>query len=360
MKLECVRQTVSTAATAMALALTAFAVVTRADVIEQVLVKVNGEIFTKTDLEARQVQALRQTLGQQVDLRKSPTDAQLRKALEEVTPQIVVDVVDEILVMQRGRELGYKLSDEQFTSVVENIKKENNIQNDEQLQAALKQEGMTMADLRKNVERSVIMQRVQQTEVTGRIAVSEAEMQAFYKTHIGDFTTPESVTLREVFVQLPDGTEAGTPADLAAKKKADDIHERIVAGESLEKLAAEQSDAPSRANAGLIGPLSLTDLSPELRKMLQTIKVGEISPVLRIARGYQILKLESFTPAQVVPFEQAREQVSERLYAQKRGAELLKFLDKLRGEAIIDFKNAEIKKAYDAGLVQAKNRAAGG
>ncbi len=30
------------------------------DIIEQVLVKVNGEIITKTDLEARQIAALRQ------------------------------------------------------------------------------------------------------------------------------------------------------------------------------------------------------------------------------------------------------------------------------------------------------------
>src|SRR5688572_15697321 len=107
------------------LALAAFGVAAQAEIIEQVLVKVNGEIFTKTDLETRQVQALRQTLGQQVDLRNAVTDAQLRKALDEVTPQLVVDVVDEMLVLQRGRELGYKLSDEQFTSVVENIKKEN-------------------------------------------------------------------------------------------------------------------------------------------------------------------------------------------------------------------------------------------
>jgi parvulin-like peptidyl-prolyl isomerase len=343
-----------------ALAFATYGVAAQSEIIEQVLVKVNGEIFTKTDLETRQVQALRQTLGQQVDLRNAVTDAQLRKALDEVTPQLVVDVVDEMLVLQRGRELGYKLADEQFTSVVENIKKENNIQNDEQLQAALKQEGMTMADLRKNIERSVIMQRVQQSEVAGRIAVSDAELQAYYKTHIADFTTPESVTLREVFVQLPEDAEAGGPEDLAAKKKADDVYRRAVAGDDFEKLAADISDAPSRANAGLIGPFSLTDLSPELRTMLQTIKVGEISPVLRIAKGYQILKLESFTPAQVMPFEQARDQVSERVYGQKRAGELGKFLDKLRGEAIIDFRNAEIKKAYDAGLAQAKSRLAAG
>ncbi len=121
--------------------------------------KVNGEIFTKTDLEARQVAALRQK-GQQIDLKSDPSNAQLRKALDEITPQLMVDAVDEMLIVQRGKELGYKLSDEQFKSVVDNIKKDNKIETDEQFQAALKQENMTMADLRRNLERQMICQRV--------------------------------------------------------------------------------------------------------------------------------------------------------------------------------------------------------
>src|SRR5204862_7532822 len=92
----------------------------RAEIIEQILVKVNGEIFTKSDLEQRQVAALRQK-GQALDLKSDPTNAQLRKMLDEITPQIMVDAVDEMVIVQRGKELGYKLSDEQFKSVVENI-----------------------------------------------------------------------------------------------------------------------------------------------------------------------------------------------------------------------------------------------
>src|SRR5205807_3471218 len=107
----------------------------RAEIIEQILVKVNGEIFTKSDLEQRQVAALRQK-GQQIDLKSDPSNQQLRKALDEITPQIMVEAVDEMLLVQRGKELGYKLSDEQFKSVLDNIKKENKLESEEQFQAA--------------------------------------------------------------------------------------------------------------------------------------------------------------------------------------------------------------------------------
>ena len=89
-----------------ALILGSLTVSLRADIIEQVLVKVNGEIITKSDLEARQINALRQ---------KNPNfrpanDAELKKALEDVTPGVIVEAVDELLMVQRGKELGYTMS----------------------------------------------------------------------------------------------------------------------------------------------------------------------------------------------------------------------------------------------------------
>ena len=79
----------------------------RAEIIEQVLVKVNGDIITKTELEQRQIAALRARMRPDVDPRRSTNDDELKKALAEVTPQLLVDAVDELLLVQRGKELGY-------------------------------------------------------------------------------------------------------------------------------------------------------------------------------------------------------------------------------------------------------------
>ena len=160
---------ISTRTVFFALALPALvltATVARSEIIEQILVKVNGEILTKTDLETRQVQALRQK-GQNIDLASEKGNTELRKALNEITPGLLVSSVDEMLLVQRGKELGYKLSDEQFKRVLDNLKTQNKIETDEQLQAALKQEGMTMTDLRRNMERQMLYSNVQQVEVFG-------------------------------------------------------------------------------------------------------------------------------------------------------------------------------------------------
>ena len=343
-----------TLACATALALATLSTVVRADILEAVLFKVNGDIFTKSELESRQVQALRQK-GENIDLKGEAGAAQLRKALDEVTPQIIVDVVDEMLLVQRGRELGYKMNDEQFKNAVDSIKKDNKIETEEQFQAALKQEGMTMADLRRNFERQWIRSRVEQNEVLGKVAITDEEARAYYQAHMNEFTSPPSVTLREILVAVPaDPNGVNVGLDEAAKEKAAAIRARAVAGEAFEKLASDVSDAPSRANAGLIGPISSKDLSPEFQKLVETMKAGDVSQPLRTQRGYQILKLESTTGAQTMTFEAARGQISDRVIGGKRQQEFLKLLDKLRAEASIEFKNADIKKAYEQGIAAQK------
>jgi len=316
-------------------------------ILEQVLVKVNGEIVTKTELEQRQIAALRQR-----DPSMRPdSDEALQKALLEVTPQVIVDAVDELLIVQRGKELGYSMSTEQFNSILENIKKENKIETDEALQAALKQEGMTMADLRRQLERTSLVQRVQQQEVMAKLQVTDIELRAYYDAHQAEFATVPQVTLREITVNVPVTAQGiNVATDDAAKAKAEEVRAKIIAGEPFPRLAADYSDSGSKANGGLVGPMAKTDLSEELQKAIAGLKAGGVTPVLRTSRGYQIIRIETLQDTTTKPYEDAKPDIADKIANDKRKAEFDKFLDKLRGEAIIDWKNDDLKKAYDQGL----------
>ena len=76
---------------------------------------------------------------------------------------------------------------------------------------------------------------------------------------------------------------------------------------------------------------------------------GEVTAPRRTPRGYQILKLDARSGGGVPTMEEARDQISERVFDEKRRGEFQKYLVKLRGQAIIEWKNDEVKKAYDAG-----------
>ena len=335
------------------LALAAFVPV-RADIIEQVLVKVNGDIVTKTEFEQRQIAALRQ----RQDLGNvSPDSPELKKAIAEITPDLILSAVDELLLVQRGRELGYALGDEQFATILENIKKENKLETDEQFQAALKQEGLTLLDLRRSLERQMLISRVQQAEVMSKISVTEEEAKAYYEKHREEFTTPSAITLREVLVEVPRNEKGINAAqDEEARAKAEDIRKRLLAGEPFARLAADLSDAPSKANGGLIGPINSTDLAPALREMIRTMKPGDLTEIIRTTRGYQILKLETKTEETTKSFDAARTEIGDRVADEKRRGETQKYIEKLRAQAIVNWKNDELKKAYEQALADRKVR----
>jgi peptidyl-prolyl cis-trans isomerase SurA len=326
----------------------------RADVIEQVLVKVNGEIFTKSDLEQRQIAALR-ARNRGVTENDLKNDAELKKALADITPGIVVQAVDELLMLQRAKEMSLKLTDERFNEVVGRIRKENKLDDDAAFQGALKQEGMTLEELRQQIERDMLINQVTQQDVMQKIAVTEDESKKYYEEHKNEFTTPANVTLREILVNVPDrgaNGQAGVNVgqDEEAKTKAEAIRDRALKGEDFAKIASAESDAPSKANGGLIGPINKTELSPGVQKLLDGLKVGGVTEPVRIAKGWQLIKLEASTSTVVLPFDQAREQVTNKVFLSKRGAEMEKYVKRMREQAIIEWKNEEVKKAYEQGL----------
>jgi peptidyl-prolyl cis-trans isomerase SurA len=324
------------------------AVSVRAEIIEQVLVKVNGDILTKSEFEQRQIAILR---SRPELANVSPESDVLQRAVAEVTPQLILEAVDELLLVQRGRELGLALGDEQFKSIIENIKKQNNLEDEQRFQDALKQEGMTMLDLRRNLERQMFVSQVQQRDIADKISVTEDEAKAYYDAHKTEFTTPAQITLREILIDVPSSDKGVNVAqDDEAKAKAEDVRKRLLGGEPFARIAAEVSDAPSKANGGLIGPISHDELAPALQALIDRLKIGELTEVMRTQRGYQLLKLESRTDTDIKTFEAARDDISNKVGETKMAGERLKYIDKLRGQATITFRNDELKKAYEQAL----------
>jgi len=326
----------------------------RAEIIEQVLVKVNGEIISKTEFEAKQVAELRN----RPELAKvGSASPELKKAIAEITPDLILASVDDLLLIQRGRENGYTLGDQQFAQIVDNIKKSNNLEDEARFNEALRQEGLTMADLRRNLEKQMLVSQVQRVEIMDKISINDEEARAYYEAHKQEFTSPVEITLREILMEVPTNDRGVNVAqDDAIRASAEELRKRLLAGEPFPRLAGEFSAAASKANGGLIGPLNSEELDPTLRQMLERMQIGDVTTVLRTQRGYQILKLEARSDSKVKSFEEARSDIGNRIGEQKLRAEREKYLDRLRSQATITWRNTELQKAYETALARRRQQ----
>jgi peptidyl-prolyl cis-trans isomerase SurA len=312
---------------------------------------------TETELEHADSAAIRARMGVDFKPDMVNNNEELKKAVDQVTPQLLVEAIDELLLLQMGKEKGYHLSDEQFKAWLDNLRKEQNLTDDQKFQAALKQEGMTIEDLRKNVEKQFLVGQVQRDEVGSKLSITEEEARQYYLTHKQEFAQPATVTLREILIEVPSTTQGGQSTISVARQdeaeeKAAALRTRLLAGEDFAKVAAEASASPSKANGGLIGPINLAEVSTSLQELIGKMKPGDITQPIRTNKGVQILKLETLKPAAVPPFESVRDLVADKVHDVRQQTEVRKFLARMRGQALIEWKNDTLKKMYESQVAQ--------
>jgi parvulin-like peptidyl-prolyl isomerase len=325
-------------------------------IIQRVLVKVNGEIFTQTDFEQRQLGELRdqkKQIDKREDLQNDPT---LIAAIKELTPDLLVDVVDELLLVQHGREAGYRLTDEMFKTNVDELKKKYKL-DDEGFKKALADELLTMDSYRQQMEQTYIIRQVQQEEIMQRAALTDEEKHQYYKDHPNEFLTPATITLREIFIavvaQMQNGKAViNVGADDDAKSKILAARERAVKGEDFARIVGDVSESASKASGGLVEPIDITQIDPALRVLIDKIKPGEVSEPFRTARGYQIFKLEARSESTPEPFDKVRDAITQKVYEARLEIEKQKFLKKIRVQALIEWKDDSLKQIYEKRLAE--------
>ena len=295
------------------------------EVLERVVAKVNGDIVTLSEFQARQVAAVQAAGGLN-------TDERIERFLRENNARILQEAIDDLLLVQQAQEQGMRLRPDYIKEIIDGIKKENNIQSDDELQQQLRREGMSLDDLKRNIERSIMRRQLLAHELESKIAVTEDEVRADYEAHRADYDRPGSLHLQEIVVK----TDSGSPT------LANDLVRRARAGEDFSELARAYSAAPTRGAGGDLGRVSRGDLTPDIEKAALALPVGGVSDPLSTPEGFRILKLMEKTEPTQVPLEDVKAEIQKRLSSERTEREYEAYMEGLRKAAIIDIRVREV------------------
>ena len=269
-------------------------VAVQGDVIERVIARVNGQIVTLSDFEARQMAA--------VQASRVPEE-EIEAFLRQNNAKLLEEAMEELLLVDRAAALGLKLRPEYLDQVIDDIKKEQNIASEEDFLAQLKREGLTKDVLRRNIERSVIVRQVRSRDVDPKAQVTEADVRTEYERRkAADFTRKATVHLMEIVLK---GEGAATAAGTVAA--------RLKAGEDFEAIAREVSVSASKTVGGDLGRVEPADLNPALSAAIADLRPGEITAPVAVEGGYWILKVRERMADEVTPFDQVKERIQEEL-----------------------------------------------
>ena len=312
-------------------------------VIDEVIAQVNADVITLSMLNkdmADAAEALRQQRG------ISP-----QQATEEIGKrrnEIIVTLVNEQLLLQKGKEMGMNEDVEaEVNRRMLEVAKREGLKSLSALEQAMTASGIKPADVRATMRAEIMKTWVLGREVDQKIfySLTDSEVKKYYEANKEKFRKPESVVLSEIFLS----TVGKDPKEV--RERADKLVAQLRAGADFGALAMVQSErevdgkrlAPE--SKGKLGTYAMTDITKEdVANAIKSVKVGGVTNALDTEGGILILRVDERTPSSDAVFDENK--VREAITVSRLDQERKNYIDNLRRDAYI-----EVAKDYQEAVL---------
>jgi peptidyl-prolyl cis-trans isomerase SurA len=286
------------------------------EVVDKILAIVNDDIITMSDVE-KYVRVEKQ--GKFTSADDYFRDAGLKDKLDAF--------IENTLIQQQARRLKIEISDLEVQMVVDSIKKQNLITEEdlrEQLRKANSSYKSFFEGIRSNLVRSKVLART----ISPDVLLSEARLKEHYQANPDEFRA-EEYRLQQVFI-------SNRTQDAARRAQA--AYNALQQGQPFEQLAKEYSDDPSGKQGGDIGYVKKEDLVPELRQAISLLISGTYSHPVLTPYGYHIMKVIDVRKSAALPFEAVKDSIQEKIVQKESEKRYKEYITKLRASSYIEVK----------------------
>ena len=304
-------------------------------IVEEIAVKVNGDIITRGDIADKQRQTA-QYLQEQEHL----SGAALQQALNAQSKDMLRSMIDERLLVQKAKELDIKVESDVNRRMSELQVMSKLADNDKFHDWVREQSGMSYEDYRQQVTEQYLTQRLIGSEIQSHINVPEADMQKYYDQHKAEFVRKDEAFLSQILIS----TEGKTPEQAAAaEKKAEELVARARKGEKFADLARQNSDDPTTASeGGQLPPSGRGIMRPEIEAQVFTAKKGTVLDPIKIPGGILILRIDDRFEAGQESFDEAKDQIQGILAQPLMIPKMREYLTRLRQQAFLEIKDGYV------------------
>ena len=246
--------------------------------IDRILVIVNDDVITETELANRLAETKKQLALEKI---KTPPDDILRK-------QLLDRMVLERLQLQLAVQTGIRVGESEVDQAIETIARRNNL-SVENFRKAMAKSGMDVAAYRAQTRDQLTIQQLLEREINNRVNVTDSEVSHFLENPQSRADMDVTYNLSHILIGIPES--ASPEAIQAAKKRAEDILRQLKAGADFEQIAVSYSQGADALKGGGLGWKKPGELPELFLGALKSLSPGDISETLRSPNGFHILKL---------------------------------------------------------------------
>jgi peptidyl-prolyl cis-trans isomerase SurA len=216
-----------------------------------------------------------------------------------LTLSIVDELINDELLLQRAKQLGLGATDGEVEDKFTEVKSPFT---EEQFQQQLKEQRVTVDDLKQDIRRQISLDKVLNREVVSKISITDQDVANFYNENRSQFNVAETqYRIAQIVVtprkdpQIRNRKNDDATTDIEARRKCAALAQQLHNGADFAAVAMDYSEdpvsAPSGGDLGFIPESSLNQSDPLLKKTVLGLKAGEVSDIIQLRDGYRILKL---------------------------------------------------------------------
>jgi parvulin-like peptidyl-prolyl isomerase len=286
--------------------LPAWAKVLQSDTIVAV---VNNDVITQSDIDSYLNMVYMQ-------LSKQLHGEELQKAWGEAKKNVVEKLIDDRLIIQEAKKGDFKVREGMVEKRLREIA--DSFSDKESFSAYLREQGMTLGELKAKIREQIMMYIVIDREVRSKVSVSPQETTRYYQDHKEEFKRPGAFRVNSIFVK-----------DEEARGK---VSQLLKEGEDFTSVFQQLSQ---RQPLGVIGE---GELKPEIEEIIRALPVGGVSSPVKVEDGYYFFKLEEIIPPQELSLEESREKINKFLGDEKFSKRLEEWIGSLKKNAYIQIR----------------------
>jgi len=252
--------------------------------------------------------------------------------MAQMKSEVLESLIDRELLFQESKKKGIQVKSDAVSDQLQKI--QQRYPNKEEFQKLLSNMGLTESDVQAQIERGMAIQKLIDKEVTEKIKVSDEETKAFYDKNPQLFQQPEQIKASHILIKV----QADAPADqkAEARKKIEDVQQKVKKGEDFATLAKTYSEGPSGPKGGDLGYFRRGQMVKPFEEAAFSLKPDETSEIVETQFGYHLIKVNDKKPAKKMTYAEVKDRLNEHLKKQKTDSEASAYIETLRKDAKIE------------------------
>ncbi|MGD2089579.1 MAG: SurA N-terminal domain-containing protein [Candidatus Aminicenantes bacterium] len=291
------------------------------EIIDKIFAVVNGEIITYSELKSAEIEMTR-FLAQQYQ------GEELEQQVSEMKKNLLNRLIEQKLILSYAKEEDYDV-DGIVELIIKDIKKQNNINTDEELKAALASQGLDYDQWKKQLKETQIQQQFIRDKIGAKINIDSSSIMEYYKENIDDYTIPAKYSLNCIFLN-----KENYLAPSALKEKMKTIAAELET-HPFEEVAKKYSELPGEDNNYFLGEFKKGELDAKIEEASFQLKKGEHSDWIETESGYYITQLINHTESKLVEYKLVREEIENKLRMAEQEKLLKEYIEQLKKESHI-------------------------